>query len=270
MRRVHAVATLILVLSLLLTTSALASQPAERYVAMARGTLVIEPDGSVGEVTLDPLLADAQQAALIAQIRNWKFRPIEENGIAVRARGHMALRLVAAGTADGGGLALSIARVDFTDPPADEPARKAKQIRVPRMSAETVRRGIGGEVVMAVQTDASGKVQRAAVRAGTLHVHARDVSPRMRQRAFDDLARISLEVIRHWTLPDCVGVCEVPITYTIDRVDRPRTWRPLLEMPVTPEPWVLAADTISPLTADGVALSTRFQLVNPVTGPLAN
>lgn len=268
MRRVPLFASLIFVL--MISSTALASPPAERYVAVARGTLVVEPDGSVGEVTLDPLLADAQQAALVARIRDWKFRPIEENGVPVRARGHMALRLVAAATADDGGLALSIDRVDFTDPPSTEPARGEKRIRVPRMSHETLRRGIGGEVVLAVETDASGRVDRAAVHAGSLHVHARDASPRLLKRAFDDLARISLEVVRHWTFPDCVGVCEIPITYTIDRAGATRTWRPLLEMPVTPEPWVLAADTISPLTADGVALSTRFQLVDPVTGPLVN
>jgi hypothetical protein len=260
----------VLLIALLLPSLALAESAPERYAAFARGTLVIEPDGSVGEVTLDPLLADAQQAALIAQIRNWKFRPIIENGVAIRARGHMALELIAEGTANGDGLQLSINDVNFTDPPEQAAQRGEKRVLVPRMSAETVRRGIGGRIVVAVETDASGQVQRAAVRAGSLHVRASDVSSHQRQRAFEDLSRLSLRVVRQWTFPDCTGICEVPITYTIDRVDRPRTWRPLLDMPVTPEPWVLAADAILPLSAEGTALSSRFQPVDPVTGPLAN
>lgn len=250
------------------STTAQAAEPPQRYEAIADGTLIIEPDGRVGEVTLPDALEEPLRSKFLAQMRAWKFRPIVEDGAPVRARAHLVARLFLEERPDGDGLSAGISQVQFVDPPSGD--SKPSNLTPPRYPRALASRGIGGEVVLAVETDASGKVERVAVRRGTLYVRRDEMRAPRHETSFAELVRASERAALQWTLPNCQGACDFPIRYVISRVDAKPFWLPVIDIPVTPAPWVPSAADARQLTAAGDAPSMRFELLSPIDGGALN
>lgn len=264
-----AMSRLFLAVTLLLaTTTVQAAEPPQRYEAIADGTLIIEPDGRVGEVTLPDALEEPLRSKFLAQMRAWKFRPIVEDGAPVRARAHLVARLFLEEHPDGDGLAAGISEVQFVDPPTAE--AKPSGLIPPRYPRALASRGIGGEVVLAVETDAGGKVERVAVRRGRLYVRGDERRAPRDETSFAELVRASERAVLQWTLPNCGGACDVPIRYVVTRVDAKPFWLPVIDIPVTPAPWVPPAADARQLTAAGDAPSTRFELLSPLENGVPN
>jgi hypothetical protein len=254
---------------LLAAVTAHAGEQPQRYEAVADGTLIIEPDGRVGEVTLPDELEEPLRSKYLAQIRAWKFRPIVENGSPVRARAHLVARLFIQEQADSDGMLAGIADVQFVDPPVEGDTKHSKLVP-PVYPRSLLARRIGGVVVLAVETDADGKVERVAPHRGALFVPRNAIRPRNAADSFAQLVRASERAVLQWTLPDCKGVCEVPIRYTIGRSSESPFWLPVLDVPVTPAPWMPTDGDARQLTASGLAPSTRFELLSPIDGGVLN
>jgi hypothetical protein len=240
-----------------------AAEPPQRYEAQAEGTLVIETDGRVGEVTLPEALEEPLRSKFLAQIRAWKFRPIVENGSPVRARAHLVARLFLEERVDGNGLDAGISEVQFIDPPSGDADTRSGLVP-PRYPRALAQRGIGGEVVLALETDANGKVERVAPRRGLLYVRRGQLSAPWHETNFAELVRASERAAMKWTLPACQGVCEIPIRYMLARGEDRPFWIPVMDVAVTPAPWMTEAADARKLTAAGAAPSTRFELLSPI------
>lgn len=239
-----------------------------RFVAEGDGTLTIEPDGTVSAATLPDQLDPALREAYVRAIRRWTFEPILVDGQPVRALGHMrlAFSIELKGRAF---QSASIERVTFIDPSGEATSvlGPGAKMHPPRYPMELARQGIGGEVLMAVQTDANGRIVRAATQSGRLYADVRPRDEARAQRAFGQLARASVEAARNWELPGCrSSICTVPVRYTVMRdQQRPTFWWPAHTVAITPEPWMLGGSVVA-LGANGSASSLRFRPTSKVDG----
>jgi transposase len=245
--------------------------PIRRFVAEGDGTLIIEPDGTVGETTLPDELDPALRDAYARAIRRWTFEPIVVDGRAVRGRAHMSVAFAIELKGREFHRA-SIERVIFNDPPSKEGVASSilgpnARVHPPKYPMDLARQGIGGEVVLAVETDAEGKVLRASPQAGRLYATVPARTEARAQRAFNLLARAAMDASRHWDLPGCrSSVCTVPLRFTMQMdPDRPVFWHPAHDVSVTPETWALQTGVVA-LGADGSASSPRFQLKSTIDG----
>lgn len=259
MRRIFA-------LALALSAPAFAAGPeprTDRLEADARGTLIIEPDGRVSEVTLPDALEEPLRGLFADAIKAWTFEPVTVDGQVVRAVAHMDLDLYI--TVRGKDLVgAGIERVVFIDPPAvgEAAASERASMRPPRFPESLAARGIGGRVLLKVQTDAAGRVERVATRDGALFVLRERTTEREIQRAFNQLAETSERAVSRWVMPNCPDSCLVPIHFTIAN----KFWRPVLNVAHTPPAWVFEGDAPKTLTAGGGLPSQRFRLITPFEG----
>lgn len=248
-------------------TPASAKPLLRHFVAEADGTLTLEPDGTVSAATLPDTMEPALRDAYLAAIRRWTFEPVVIDGRAVRAIGHMRLTLGI--TLEGSALHSGrIESVTFTDPSGHDGRLGPEAVlHPPRYPMELARRGISGEVVLAVETDAEGRIVRAAAQSGRIYADVRPRDEARAQRDFGLLVRASVQAAANWHLPGCrSSVCTVPLRYTMLRnLDRPPFWWPSYAVPVTPEPWALGAGILA-LGADGAAPSPRFRPTTKVDG----
>lgn len=268
MRRILATA----LAAFLPTTAAFAAAPEastapelRRFEASATGTLTIEPDGSVSAVDLPPSLDAPFRDAYVDAIRRWRFEPIVRDGRAVRAEGHMALGLYfeAEGTER---LRAGFERVTFIDPPsAEAPPTKRVILRV-EYPAALVRSGIGGEVDVVVERDDEGRVLRAAARRGALYTADPKPTAGMR-RAMGQLARAAVDAARRMPTPSAVDqrVAVVPVTFAASRPGD-AFWRPVLEIPLEPPAWVVAAADAPWISVTGETPSTAVRPLQAIDG----
>lgn len=247
------------------TSASDAGKPIERLEAEAHGTLTIEPDGRVSEVTLPEALEPPLRGLYENAIKGWTFEPVEVDGRIVRAVGHMSLDLYIEFRGDDL-VAAGIERVQFVDPPAtrEGPKPEGLSMRAPRYPQSLAQRGIGGRVLLQIETDADGRVQRVATREGEIFARAEGAKPGDVERAFAELAEASERAAQRWVLPNCPTSCIVPITYTFGRTRTPAFWQPVIEVAHVPAPWVLAADAPVALSASGSAPSERFRPTMPI------
>jgi hypothetical protein len=203
-------------LALLLSAPVPARAVLERFEAEARGTLTIEPDGRVSEVSLSEALKPPLRALYEDAIRAWTFQPVEVDGQVVRALGHMRLDLYM--EIRGSALvSAGITKVDFVDPPsgATGPRPGERRLTPPRYPPSLAARGMGGRVELLVETDAAGRVTRVATRGGVLHARAEGAEPGAVRRAFAELAEASERAAKRWTVTGCEGRCTLPIHYQV-------------------------------------------------------
>lgn len=239
-------------------------KPLERLEAEAAGTLTIEPDGRVSAVTL-PVALEAPLRGLYEEaIKAWTFEPVEVDGRIVRAVGHMSLDLYIEFRGDDL-VAAGIERVQFVDGPSNEtPRPKGLSMPPPRYPESLALRGISGRVLLQLQTDAEGRVQRVATREGTIFARRKGATSGDVERAFAEFAKASERAARHWVVPNCSGGCVVPVTYRFGSSRRPSFWQPVIDVAHVPPPWVLDGDAPVALTAAGRAPSERIRLRDPV------
>lgn len=241
--------------------------PVERLEAEAHGTLTIEADGRVSAVELPEALKPPLRGLYEDAIKGWTFHPIEVDGRIVRAVGHMSLGLYIEFRGEDL-VAAGIERVQFVDPPADSESSKppGQSIRHPRYPQSLAARGIGGRVMLQVETDAEGRVQRVATREGALFARIEGAKPGDVERAFAKLAEASESAARRWVLPNCGGRCVLPVVFTFGRTRTPAFWQPVIDVAHVPPPWVLEGDAPIALASDGGAPSARFRPLAPIEG----
>lgn len=76
--------------------------PLEHLVLMhVTGTILIEPDGHVGDIKFTSTFDPAVRTSLEAKMRDWKFAPIRVGGVARRAETAFEVRLAAKKVGDG-------------------------------------------------------------------------------------------------------------------------------------------------------------------------
>lgn len=240
-------------------------RPIERLEAQAQGTLTIEPDGRVSAVELPEALKPPLRELFEGAIRAWTFQPVEVDGRIVRAVGHMSLDLYIQIRGDDL-LSAGIERVQFVDPPVsgEAPRPEGLSMRPPRYPQSLATRGIGGRVLLQLETDAEGRVQRVATREGALFARLEGAKPGDVERAFAELAEASERAAQRWVLPNCPTSCLVPVTFTFSRTRTPAFWQPVIEVAHVPAPWVLDGGVPVVLSAGGSAPSARFRPLSPV------
>ncbi|KAA2283896.1 hypothetical protein [Arenimonas fontis] len=262
----------LLVLAGLLATLAVSSADArpvtQRFEAQAYGIFTVEPDGRVSEVSLPEALKPPLRGLYENAIRGWTFQPIEIDGQRVRALGHMQLDLYM----DVSGTSLvsaGITKVQFIDPPSPsasvpEEGGQSWGMYPPPYPESLLRRGLGGRVEVLVETDESGRVNRAATRGGVLYARAKGIKPGTVRSAFSEFAQASERAAKHWTVSGCQGRCIVPVTFQVqDRSGGMSFWKPVIDVPFVPQPWVLEGESPTMLSSSGVSYSTRFRLDGP-------
>lgn len=255
------------------------ARKAERFTVLTRGTLVVEPDGRVTEVEVD--MDAATRAVYVAAIEKWRLNPVQIDGRVVRAKAHFQLQGFATTIPDTGKVQLGIERVWFVDPP--ENARAARGLSAgmiaPKFPMRAIDARYGAHVEVLLVLDPEGHVLSAGVTQ--LSLVTEGVTQRSRaERVAQDFADATLVAARKWQIqpdpnaPPLQGpetrTVRVPVTYTPPQ----RTtdgWQPLVPVEVTRPTWMLVAESEAvALTPGGQAPSSRFQLVDDVSGQILN
>jgi len=118
------------------------------------GSLVIDTDGSVRDLTVSPGLTPAIAALVEHSVRSWKFEPILRDGNPILARTGYSMKLVA--TPMEGGFSVRVEKVTF-----GSPRKLVKQSMA--MGADLVHLGQNVWVLVAMRVAKDGKVTDAAV-----------------------------------------------------------------------------------------------------------
>ena len=147
------------------------------------GFVEIEPDGSVSshEITGRGELPDYVVAMVDEAAATWRFEPIEQDGVPVRARTQMSLRLVAQALGEGEEFVVRIDNGSFGGyDPEDTGRVVAKRMTPPQYPLEMLTRMAEGTVYLLVKVGRDGRVQDLAVERVNLGQYA--VEGEMEQR----------------------------------------------------------------------------------------
>lgn len=249
---------------------------AATFEMTARGTVTIEPDGSVSEATLD--MPRETRKAYLEAIRAWTFRPVVIDGRPVRAVAHFMIEATAKpmeGAPDR--VQLGFDNVWFLDPPEGKASvgeRSARnELSPPRYPQRAADYGYGAEVRLLVKLDDSGRVIDAGVIGLALGVSSIQGVGRAETFA-RQFAESSVSAAKSWVIRDPAsieaGAAIVPVVFSRSR-EAGGSWQPRIPLDVTPLPWMVAASGKAvAFTPGGEASSSRFKLVEDVTGATIN
>lgn len=285
-----------ILLALLLPVPGFAAGPPVAASMLVRGTITVNPDGSVAGYVLDQ---QAQlPAAVVTLIRRtvptWKFDPVVVDGQDVPAKALMSLRIVADRDADGQFLA-RVTGAQFGDDAAAGRGKCAPGACVaymhrtpPRYPLPPLREGASGTVYLVQEIGRDGRVINQAVRQVNLRTEGSAAQLKAWRQQFADA---SLEAGKGWSYHVPTTGTEagkdhwtvtIPINFTLvrlggqHRLDQPGHWDLYIPGPVQPIPWphehkgLLAgggnADAVPdngrPFMAD-----PRFVLLTPLASP---
>jgi hypothetical protein len=248
----------------LASAQAAAEARVEKFIAYTEGELSVDADGRVEGVALDrkELGAPIMQA-FEDRIRQWRFKPIVQEGTPVDAKARMRLHLAITRPVGGDEMTLFFQNVTFVDHSTAADQRQAvTALEPPSFPEEPAVRGIGAQVVMVVRTDSEGRVVQAA--AGQVELLGTSIGkwPVRDARAF---RRNSEKVAARWQLPAYPDtVLRIPVRFapwaTGDRWIRARM------VPVEVPGWVvleLSSKDLVTLGDGGTESSRRWQLLTP-------
>lgn len=224
----------------LLASPAIAKDEAEilRQAEMSMvvtGYVEIEPDGSVSrhEITGRDELPDFVVAMVDQAAPTWRFELIEENGVPIRARAEMSLRMVAQAIDGGDDFAVRIANGSFGGYDESDTGRVVGvRITPPRYPEQMLYQGVEGSAYLLLKIGRDGRVQDLVVERVNLGSYAEEREMEKRRRAF---ARAAEQAARRWvyrtpTTGPYVDrdwwVVRVPVTYELDYPGRQRTQGP--------------------------------------------
>lgn len=259
-----------IVFATLLLAGAIASSPADAsdgpqvFTAYTTGELSIDADGRVVDLKVDHKKLDvAVMRDAEAQMRQWRFEPILEDGQPVGARARMSIHLVA--TQDPGveGFRVAFDRVHFRELAQDERGQPSShRLPSPTYPHNGQVRGVGARVDLLLRLDEEGRVSRAAVTRLDLlgNVAGNDA-------VAAEFIRSSERSAIQWRLPNHKGrTVIVPVRFHPPGSKGDR-WIRTLGVPVEVPAWVVAerssTGTVA-LDVGGVESSERWKLVTPL------
>lgn len=233
------------------------------------GEIGIDPTGAVFDYRIDTELTPEVKSLVERSVRQWKFEPVLRDGKATHAKARVHLTLSAREVTKG--FQLQVEDVRFSG------YRDAVSMKPPRYPKQAAINGVGGDVLVAVRVDASGKVIDAvAVQTSWPY---KKVVANAAEKWGALLETASVEAARDWTFePVDTALHEqgdttliVPISYRMN-VDRPprEGWHYESAGPVRPIPWLApsrqAFDASGLKDGEVLALDYSVKLKTPVVG----
>lgn len=165
---------------------------------LVRGEVGIETDGSVFAIKLEK--EEALPTALVDLVRNtalrWRFEPVLNDGVAVRALAPMSLRVIAR-ELDRGRYEIRLGGINFNRLDSDSLERITIIDSVaPRYPQQAMAAGVSGSVYLVLKVGMDGKVQDAFAEQVNLTVLGRESELR---RSREMLAASARDCARQWT-----------------------------------------------------------------------
>ncbi|HET7267743.1 MAG TPA: energy transducer TonB [Oleiagrimonas sp.] len=210
------------------------------------GTIVINPDGSVADYTLDQKdkLPPGVLKQMAKALPHWVFRPVLRDGKAVLAKSHMSVRLVA-NPVGHGNYTITINGAHFGKGKPGETITK-KHISAPRYPRQLVLRRVSGTVYVTMQVGRDGHVERVKIRQVDLRTKGR---PEPMKRWRQALANACARAAKDWTFSppvkgphrdDAHWVVMMPVNFRTS--DRKRAaygqWQAYIPGPTHYIPWM--------------------------------
>jgi len=233
---------------------------AEPLSMQTGGTLVIDTDGSVRDLTVWKGLTPAIAAIVERSVRSWKFEPILRDGKPIVARTGYSLKLVAAPV--DAGYAVRVEDVSFGSP--------RNIVKLPMgFARDLARLGQNVFVLVALRADKEGKITDAAA----IGVQSMDGRP---VKHVADYERIVARGVKQWQLdpahpelgdPDVLNATMVLMVGSGSH-DAMSAWRTPTWTDTKPVPW----ETEKTLKTDGLqegrlaAVDPRVKLKTDVVG----
>lgn len=246
-----------------------ADRPYEYFVADARGQIEIGPDGTVLDAELSSDLGEVKKDVL-AQIRQWRFEPIIEEGRPVIAIAQLRVKLIAATERASKQTRLGFLDVRFADPPKMEREARREHLRrmtPPRYPVDALRDNVGADLQLLLEVDEQGKVINAGVEQALL-TFAGSPSQRSAERHLKRISAAAIESARQWQIPmaDGAGRVRVPVSFQFGN----GAWRRALPMEVSREPWMVLDKEarVSVIDEAGDLASNRFRLTTELPAAL--
>lgn len=193
------------------------------------GHVDIAPDGSVSShgIRRRDQLPDYVVAMVDEAAATWRFEPIEEDGVPVKARARMSLRLVGQAIDGGDEFAIRIANGSFGGHDRSDTGRVVGlRVTPPRYPDEMLRQGSEGTVYLLLKIGRNGRVQDLAVERVNLGNFAGEREMEQRRRIFATSAE---RAARRWVYrTPSTGpyvdrdswVVRVPVVYELARAGR--------------------------------------------------
>jgi hypothetical protein len=253
-------------LSTTLSCLAHAAKPLTTFEANLNGHIDIAPDGTVKDYSLAPSLSQQPlKDALDRRIRSWRFEPVTDQGHPIIARILLTARLQVDRNPANKDMAISLSKVRFYDPQAQDSSGKAmKSLRPPEYPECAICSGIGANVLLLLKLDENGRVIEMGVREMELLVTG-PLEPIEAAKWARQFRTSALGGAHGWIFPpasreNCGQPClvEVPIRYSIDGV----VWSGVQPVATGLLPWAPPQAPIVGLGAGGALASTR-RLIDP-------
>jgi hypothetical protein len=167
---------------------------------LVRGEVGIDPDGSVFAIQLEK--ENELPTGVVSMVRDaamkWRFEPIIREGVAVRARAPITLRVIAR-KLENDSYEISMRGINFDrlDGNTREGVTSVENgMTPPRYPEVAFRNNIAGTVYTVLKVGRDGKVEEAFAEQVNLTFLSRE---REQARARDLLAKASLDAARKWT-----------------------------------------------------------------------
>lgn len=249
--------------------------PGAELRLLVDGMIEIDLVGGVHDYMIETELAPTIRHYIDKRVREWRFEPITVDGRPVIAGTRMRMALLA--TPDDGQYRLRVDDVHFGIAKA-----QAATNRAPRYPEDALRARLGARVLLALRTDATGRVTDVhPYQTGLTQLRVRGRSPAGWRRLFEKAAT---EAATGWTYAPDEYINGEPVAGTrvvslVFRITEDQGgplasgWQAYIPGPVTRAPWQLedAQDTERwTLLQDSEAFtdSSRFQLIEKVVGAL--
>ena len=256
-----------------------AARRAEASMLVA-GRIVVAPDGSVHDFTLDH--ADQLPAPVVhligSNVPRWRFQPVLKDGQPVMAQATMNLRVVA--TPQGGkDYTLAIRGVHFG---SDGEAFGRERIKTvpPRYPPAAIRARVSGDVYLVLKIDPAGKVEDVMAEQVNLGIAGTD---RQMREMRSMLAKSAISAARDWIFKPLVpGVAPAdryvlaPVSYHLREFGEPvrsgvGQWHVYIPGPHEAVPWFdragMLTDSADALPDDGLYLYSARGALHLITPP---
>lgn len=248
---------------------------ATRFVRRATGRLVIAPDGTPTDITIDA--GEPRIEALYRRIiGTWRFAPILREGAPTAVGVDMNLTL-SADRIEGSArrMRYGVADVEFlegTDASDGDVELLKSDLKPPVFPMSMAMAGVGARILVLVEVDDAGRVKRAAVADATLYARQTS-SGRAAAAQVERFAKSTLDVVDQWTVANQdvleAGWALVPVHFAMPGTTA-RDWTPVLPMTASPLDWM--AEPLAEaqaLSSAGRPVDDSVRLLTPMD-PLAS